>query len=241
MGTKEANAKMNNELKKLYEDVTADFLTEYKADFKTAPPARINEFGIIDETAYDADHGILIILRETRGWKDEDFEENKLFRDFVYGIETKKKEMNIGRSKEERINFNMWYNLGRWISAVCDPAKAAEKIACMFDDALEALGKAAITNVNKVRGETQAGSEYWKMAKSDIAIKTLKKEIEILKPRTIICGGTSYLLYLLGDEYIDSLKKDGCNVINMCHPAARISKLDMIGKVQRQMREFLSL
>lgn len=226
------NKEKNEALKKLYAEKTADFLTEYEKTFEQPPPSRINEFGIIDEENYD---DILVILRETRGWSDPDFENNYTFLQFVFDIKTFGKKMNKGRVGSEKINFNMWYNLARWILAVENPSTPTKEISAMIgDEALKPLEKAAFTNINKVRGGKQADKKYWKMANSEVAIQTIKKEIEILSPKIIICCGTARSL---GDEFISELKKNHCKVIDMWHPAAIKSKLAMIDEVKRQMTD----
>ena len=226
------NKEKNEALKKLYTEKTADFLAEYERTFEQPPPSRINEFGIIDEENYD---DILVILRETRGWSDTDFENNYTFLQFVFDIKTFGKKMNKGRIGNEKIKFNMWYNLARWILAVENPSIPTEEISAMIgDETLKPLAKAAFTNINKVRGDSHAGKKYWKMANSEVAIQTIKKEIEILSPKIILCGGTARSL---GDEFISELKKKHCKVINMWHPAAIKSKSEMIDEVKRQMTD----
>lgn len=225
------NEKLNQELKALYSRVTDEFLAEYKKAFSedTNPPNCLIEFGIVDEKSYDADNGILMILKETNGWNDKDFQEKLTYKDFVRAVIEEGASINDGREESERIQMNMWYNLGRWITAIKEPHKKTEEIAEMYDEAIKALSAAAYTNVNKVRGYTHSDKEFWELAKSDVAINTIKEEIEILNPKTIIFGNT---LWIFENSYIDELKKRGIKILDMWHPAACKSKLDMIKKVQ---------
>lgn len=230
------NKALNEELKNLYSSVTDRFIEEYKKAFSadTNPPNHLIEFGIADEESYDAKNGILIILKETNGWNGKDFQDKLTYKDFVRAVIDEGRGINSVRDKSERVQMNMWYNLGRWITAIKEPQRPTDEIAEMFDEAIKALGAAAYTNVNKVRGYARSDKEFWELAKSDVAINTIKEEIEILNPKTIIFGNT---LWIFENSYIDELKQKGIKVLNMWHPAAyNKPKVDMIEKVREQMQ-----
>ncbi len=227
------NEELNQKLKELYSRITDEFLAEYEKAFNDKAP-RINEFGIADEKCYDTDNGILVILKEANGWRNEDFENGDVYIDFVRAVIEEGSSINDGREAAERVKMNMWYNLGRWITAIKEPDKKTEEIAEMYDEAIKALGAAAYTNVNKVRGYAHSDKEFWEIAQSDIAINTIKEEIEILKPRTIIFGGT---LWIFENSYIDELKQKDIKILDMWHPAARKSNVEMIEEVKKQMQE----
>ncbi len=227
------NEKLNQKLRTLYCDATNKFLEEYEKAFGDKAPG-INTFGIADEESYDEDNGILVILKETNGWNDKDFQEKTTYIDFVYDVIKKGSSINDGREAAERVTMNMWYNLGRWITAIKEPDKEPKEIAEMHDEAIKALGAAAYTNVNKVRGYARSDKEFWEIAKSEIAINTIKEEIKILNPKTIIFGGT---LWIFENSYINELRQKGIKVLDMWHPAARKSNVEMIEEVQKQMQE----
>lgn len=227
------NEKLNQKLGTLYYDTTNKFLEAYEKAFGDKAPG-INKFGIADTESYDAENGILVILKETNGWNDKDFQEEITYIDFVRAVIDERSSINDGREAAERVTMNMWYNLGRWITAIKEPDKETEEIAEMYDEAIKALGAAAYTNVNKVRGYARSDKEFWEIAKSDVAINTIKKEIEILNPKTIIFGGT---LWIFENSYIDELKQKGIKVLDMWHPAARKSNVEMIEELNRQMQE----
>ena len=227
------NKELNQKLKNLYGRMADGFLAEYEKAFGDKAPC-INEFGIADEESYDADNGIFVILKETNGWSDKDFRESLTYKDFVYSLIEKGNGINDGRKKAERVQMNMWYNLGRWIYAIMNPQKPTVEIAEMYNEALKSLGAAAYTNVNKVRGYEHSGKEFYKLAKTVPVLQTLKEEVEILKPKVILFCGTARIL---GDDFIGELKQNGCKVLEIWHPAARKSKLEMIEIVKKQMKE----
>lgn len=41
------------------------------------------EYGIVDEDAYDAENGILIVLKEANDWSAEDFQDGVTYADYV--------------------------------------------------------------------------------------------------------------------------------------------------------------
>lgn len=67
------------------------------------------------------------------------------------------------------------------------------------------------------------------MVQSDAAIDTIKKEIAILNPGTVIFCST---YWLFEDFYIKELKKIGIKIFDMWHPAARKSNRVMIDAVK---------
>ena len=225
------NKVLNKKLLDLYHQKTDAFLKEYKKAFSDDqnPPDQIGTFGIVDENWYDTDNGIFVILKETNGWSNEDFQTGNIYIDFVRAISEQGRAVNDGREWEERVNMTMWYNLGRWITAIQNPQKSTNEIAGLYDEALKNLAAIAITNVNKIRGYESSGNTYLDMAQSDVAIDTIKEEIAILNPRTILFCGT---YWLFEDAYIKELAKKGIKILDMWHPAARKSKGEMIDTVK---------
>lgn len=225
------NKALNKKLLDLYHQKTDAFLQEYKKAFSDDknPPDRIGTFGIVDENRYDADNGTLIILKETNGWSNGDFQTGNTYIDFVRAISEQGRAVNDGREWEERVTMTMWYNLGRWITAIQNPQKSTDEIAGLYDEALKRLATIAITNVNKVRGCESSGNAYFDMTQSDVVIDTIKEEIAILNPETIIFCGT---YGICEDSYIKELEKAGIKIFDMWHPAARKSKGEMIDTVK---------
>lgn len=103
----------------------------------------------------------------------------------------------------------------------------------MYEDALRYLSATAITNLNKASGYAASGKEFVKVALSDIAVQTLQQEIAILKPKIIIFGSTAWVLE---NSYLDQLRKQGCILLDMCHPGARISRIKMIEELREKLR-----
>lgn len=225
------NKTLNKELLDLYHRKTDAFLREYKKAFfdDGNPPDQIGTFGIVDENRYDADNVILVILKETNGWRNKDFQAENAYLDFVCAISERGRAINDRRERKERVTMTMWYNLGRWITAIQNPQKPTDEIAGLYDEALEALGTAAITNVNKVRGGASSGDAYFAIAQSDVAINTIKEEIAILNPGAIMFCGT---YGLFEDSYMKELEKKGIKILDLWHPAARKSKAEMIDRVK---------
>lgn len=153
------NKALNKKLLDLYLQKTDAFLQEYKKAFSDDenPPDRIGTFGIVDESWYDTDNGILVILKETNRWSNEDFQTGNTYIDFVRAISKQGRAVNDGREREERVSMTMWYNLGRWITAIQTPQKSTDEIAGLYDEALKRLTTIAISNVNKVRGCESSG------------------------------------------------------------------------------------
>lgn len=229
---KSKNEIVNAQLKNEYEKRTSSFLKEWERAFEKEvqnghvekAPGRINEFGIIDIGRYDADNGILVICRETNGWKNEHYKNGRLFRDWLEGI-TKN-----GLPKGEHISKhpNMWYNLGRWIMLIENPDLSIEQLCMEKAEAIRAIGKIAFTNINKVRGKNKIGKEYHTIASADISMELLKKEIEIINPKIILCCGTArYVLPLLKDF--------SGRVIIMPHSGARKNTIRMLESLKEEL------
>lgn len=228
----EKNEKTNEQLRKLYQRVQPDFLDEYEKCYGERKPFLL-DFGIVDEKQYDKDNGILIVLKEARDWNfEKDGREDYL--ELVRGIANKGNGVNAGREeKQDHVKMNMWYNLGRWITAINDPQKPTEEIAEMYGDALQALNTAAITNINKISGGARSDSQYDNLAKSDIAVGTFKEEVSILNPKYIIFCQTQWWFL---DEYLDELRGQGRKLIEMCHPAYwGKTTIEMIKRIKGQL------
>lgn len=223
------NADVNREINKrlclAYQSATAAFLEAWaKAFTKEVPPFRLNEFGIIDVSRYDADNGVLFICKETNGWSIEDFKNNCLFRGWMELISHNGLE---GRGHIKR-HPNMWYNLGRWITLIENPATPLDELVVMKESAIKAIGKVAFTNINKVYGKSTSREEYDQVAHSQIAGELLKKEIEIIKPKTVVCCGTAYHVLKIIPNYTG-------RIIRMPHPGARKGIKQMLVDLQYQL------
>lgn len=223
------NRELTAQLKELYERVQPAFLDEHEKAFGHRDP-RINEYGIISEEDYNADNGILILLKEGNDWAEKDYQDGYVFRDFAHFVMTGKW---INHDGKLWFNPTPWYNLGRWLAAIKEPQKPAKEIAEMYLDAVHCLSAAAITNVNKANGYAASGKEFVKVAQSEIAVRTLKEEIEILKPKMIIFGSTAWVLE---ESYRNQLREQGCILLEMCHPGAYISKTKMIEELRKQLK-----
>lgn len=217
------NRELTAQLRNLYERVQPAFLDEHEKAFGHRDP-RINEYGILSEENYDADNGILIVLKEANDWSEEDYRNGYVYRTFAHDLMA-----GDGKTK----TMMPWYNLGRWIAAIKEPQKPAQELAEMYEDALRYLSAAAITNLNKASGYAASGKEFVKVALSDIAVQTLQQEIAILKPKIIIFGSTTWVLE---NSYLDQLRKQGCILLDMCHPGARISRIKMIEELREKLR-----
>lgn len=219
------NMEINKRLRSEYQIATAAFLSEWtKAFTEDNPPCRINEFGIIDENRYDANNGVLFICKETNGWSNEDYESDCLFRGWMEDISRNGLE---GRGHIKK-HPNMWYNIGRWATLIENPAIPLSKIAAMKASAILAIGNIAFTNINKVRGKKTSGKEYDQLAHSQIAGELLKKEIEIIKPKTIVCCGTCRPVLKLIPDYTG-------RIILMPHTGARKGTMQMLADLHRQL------
>ena len=220
----EKNAQVNRALSGLYETYQEACLDEYRSAFgDPEPPCRINEFGIIDVNRYDMEAGVLFVARETNGWSNEDFRSGCLFRGWLEGIS---RDGLSGKGHVQR-HPNMWYNLGRWALYLNGEERDINAIASSRQGALQALGTVAFTNLNKVRGLERSGRAYRALAGSALSGQLLREELELLRPRTVVCCGTSAAFRAHAPEFPGT-------VISMPHPAARISTVAMLEAVAAQ-------
>ena len=221
----EKNKRINNDLSKLYEQVTEKTLEAYRNCFSEDddPPKRINEFGIIDVEQYDGDKGVLCVLKETAGWDNASYEKGDLFRSWMYNITKNGFESGSHVSRHPLI----WYNLGRWIMLLNDPKMDIQELVYEKDKAREALATVAITNLNKVRGGSYSGDSYKKMIEEGIVLETLQEEIEALSPRYIICCGTA--------DVVKKVKNFVGKIIEMRHTTARIGAVKMLDRIKEHL------
>lgn len=219
------NAEINERLRSEYRNATAAFLSEWaKAFTGEIPPCRINEFGIIDESRYDTDNGVLFICKETNGWKNEDYEAGTLFRGWMAGI-TKN---GLGGGDHISQHPNMWYNIGRWAILIENPNASLAEITKMKSSAVAAIGNIAFTNINKARGRKKSKREYLQLAKSKIAGDILRRELEIINPSLVVCCGTYHLVVDMVPEYTGRM-------IVMPHPGARKGTFQMLSELHTQL------
>ncbi len=215
------NRGINAELSKLYEEYRASYLAAYVEAFQDSdPPQRINEFGIVDENRYDASRGILFVAKETNGWRNEDYAAGVLFRTWL-------RDMTMhslsGHAKRHPI---MWYNIGRWASFLDNPSQNIEELA--NKKTVEKIGALAFTNMNKVRGENQSSDAYWSLSHASITGELLRKELEIIQPKVIVCCGTYH-------EFLYHIPAFSGLVIQMPHPGARIRTKAMLEQLASQL------
>lgn len=220
------NILINERLKKAYEDATPEMLKIWSEIYNQKPPFRMNEFGIIDVEKYDTDNGILFIGRETNGWDDKDYEEGYLFRDRMCDISRN----GLNARGHITRHPNMWYNIGRWTMLLSEENRTLTQIADAKSEAISEIGKIAFTNVNKVRGGNVSGDEYFRFAVTDVAKNLLRTEIEIIKPKIIVCCGTARPIFPLPDDFNGEFYV-------MPHPAARKRKIDMLVDLNKQRRK----
>lgn len=218
------NKHINAELDNLYNKYTQDFLVEWKKAFNTTPPSRINEFGIINIQKYNTDNGILFICRETNGWDNKDYEKGCLFRNWMCDITEK-----VFKDKSHiKQHPNMWYNIGRWVLLIKSPDTPIEELSSLKKETIKHIGQIAFTNINKVRGSEQSKKEYNRLAKSSVVGEVLKKEIQIINPKVIVCCGTGTIF----DKHIQNYSG---KVIYMPHPASRKKKKDLLMELKKQL------
>lgn len=214
------NELINIKLDTLYKKYTPDFLDEWNKAFDDVPPSRINQFGIIDIQQYDNTNAILFICKETNGWDNEDYSNGCLFRQWMCDI-TK-------NGIEGKAHPNMWYNIGRWIMLMNNPEKSLDEIACIKSEAIQYIGKIAFTNINKVRGKKDSKKEYNQLAKTPVVGEVLRKEIEIINPKIIVCCGTGWVF----DKHVSEFSG---KIIYMPHPGARTSTEKMLMQLKEQL------
>lgn len=219
------NTLINEKLKALYEEYTPNFLSAWSDAFGETPPCRINEFGIIDIRRYDSKNGILFIGRETNGWRDKEYENGCLFRDWLYDISCNGIQGRGHVSKHP----NMWYNIGRWTLLLQHPEMSIDGLVNMKDEAINAIGTIAFTNINKVRGKNKVGKAYNKLANTDVVKTLIRKEVAIINPSVIITCGTWQSVASFLPDYTGK-------IISMNHPGARKSSQKMLEELKNQLK-----
>lgn len=218
------NTLINAKLKALYEEYTPDFLSAWTDSFGEKAPCRMNEFGIIDIHRYNPQNGILFVGRETNGWSDEDYENGCLFRDWMCDIA---RNGVHGRGHVSK-HPNMWYNIGRWALLLQSPDMSIDELARMKDEAINAIGTIAFTNINKVRGKNKIGKEYNKLAYTEVVKTLIQKEVAIIKPKALVTCGTWRPVASFLPDYKGK-------IICMNHPGARKSSKAMLEELKAQL------
>ena len=218
------NDLINKRLRELYEEYTPEFLGAWTDAFGEVAPCRMDEFGIIDINRYDSKNGILFIGRETNGWSNAEFEEGCLFREWMCDISQNGLK---GRGHIAR-HPNMWYNIGRWALLLQNPGTPIRELARLKDEAINALGTVAFTNVNKVRGKRKSGTEYRKLADTDVVKSLIQKEVAIINPKIIVTCGTYRKVAGALPDY------EGL-IFCMNHPGARKSSKKMLEDLKVQI------
>ena len=231
------NSEINQKLQQLYAENTTALLSCWGKHYSVPEadyPCRINEFGIIDTERFDKEKRILVIGKETNGWSNEDYKNNDMFIPWMTKITRKESNCLAGQEGKIRKNPQTWYNIGRWIMALC--GSEIEKIQKAKDEAFHALGTAAFTNINKVRGGSVSGKSYRELSKEPQVVDVLIKEIEIIKPKHIILCDKTFVGILLS-AYADKKYAD-CTVLKDCisnntfyvmpHPASRKSTVKLL-------------
>lgn len=218
------NALINAKLKALYEEYTPDFLSAWTDAFGETAPCRINEFGIIDIHRYNLHNGILFIGRETNGWSDKDYEDGCLFRDWMCDIS---RSGVHGRGHVSK-HPNMWYNIGRWALLLQSPDMPIDDLAKMKDEAINAIGTIAFTNINKVRGKNKIGKEYNQLTYTEVVKTLIQREVAIINPKIIVTCGTWRPVASFLPDYKGK-------IICMNHPGARKSSKAMLEELKAQL------
>lgn len=216
------NAEIGRQLHELCRKARPELLRAFEEANGREAPGMI-EYGIVDEDAYDAQNGILIVLKEANDWSAEDFADGVTYADYV-------RDLIDGKHPRGA----MWYNLGRWVSVIRKPDRPTEEAAGLYEDAVQELRSVAFTNVNKVTGGASVNAAYYEVAQSKAALEMLREEIRILDPKVVLFCGTAWLL---GDDGLGRLRADGRKVLDLWHPGARKNKAMMIDAVKQQLRE----
>ncbi len=221
------NRRINEELSDLYAKYSVSCMEAYMAAFDDPnPPCRINEFGIVDEARYDTDNGILFIAKETNDWSNKEFENGYFFREWIHRMSKE----GVGWHEHIKRHPTMWYNMGRWAMCLNEPKRELSYIRSCANEAVFQLGAVAYTNINKVRGYSSSGKEYWNMAMAAVTGTLLRTELDILKPKIVVCCGTHWLFRHHAPDY------QGI-VIDMPHPGAYKSVLSMLENLREQYAE----
>ncbi len=224
------NIQINAALSALYVKYSAPCLEAYRDAFSDpTPPCRINEFGIVDVSRYDADNGVLFLAKETNDWSNQEFEDGYYFREWMHRMSQE----GVGWHEHIKRHPTMWYNMGRWAMCLNDPNRDLSYIRSCANEAVLHLGTVAYTNVNKVRGYSSSGKEYWEMAMAPVSGELLRAELEVLKPKTVVCCGTHWLFCHHAPEFKGT-------VINMPHPGAYKSVLSMLESLREQYEKQVS-
>lgn len=219
------NELINCKLRTLYKQYQEEFIDLWEATRRTEAPVsrpyRLNEFGIVDVSRYDADGGILFVGKELNGWKDEDLRAGWSFLNWIQSI------ASVQRFPKTA-SVNMWYNIGRWATLLAKPQESLSYLAACKTEALSQIGTIAYTNVNKVWGNARADGGFNTLAKNDLVLSVLKLEIEIIAPKIIVCCGTAAYVKKAIPNYTGIL-------IEMPHPAARMGKIKMLEHLRGQL------
>jgi len=223
----EENKRINEELKKLYEDNTEKFLELWKNCFEPEInkrikefeplPKTINDFGIVDTKYYDTDNGILVIGKETRGW-------NYSLRNWLNTLAVK----NVSIDKNDETKHpKMWYNIGRWAKLIHNPNQEISNLAFEKKEALSGLSYIAFTNINKLGGFERSGKSYQSLLKESFVVDMIIKEIEIIKPKFIVLCG-------INKDYFGDVDKS-IKIVKMPHPSAMKSTEKMLQQLKEQL------
>ena len=239
------NKRINEDLKKLYEDKTKEFLKLWEDCFKgEKAPDRINEFGIIDTEKFDTEKRILVIGKETNGsswWKPNIYPFLTWIKDDVINWKT-----DDGKTKETFPNHpNMWYNIGRWAKFMCNPTSNIEELIAEKKEALSGLSYIAYTNINKIGGYERSNERYRNLSKENEVIKLIIQEIETIKPKHIVLCDDTFAHILLEEytkpEYKKHIQLKNCIInskfIVMPHPAAQMKTDLMLHQLREKMQE----
>lgn len=219
------NELINCKLRTLYKQYQEEFLDVWEATRRTdttvSRPYRLNEFGIVDVSRYDAEGGILFVGKELNGWKDEDLRAGWSFLHWIQSIAS-------AQRFPKTASVNMWYNIGRWAMLLVKPQESLSYLAACKTEALAQIGTIAYTNINKVWGYARADGGFNTLARNDLVLSVLRREIEIIAPKIIVCCGTAAYVKRAIPNYKGVL-------IGMPHPAARMGKIKMLEQLRGQL------
>ena len=216
---------MNSDYDSEIQQIIVNLLDEKidnKSQLEIFPDHKYSLGGMVKEISYNQQKiKILAILKEAN-----DPDANPI-REYVRNIVEKNENL-----------IRTWRNVSRWVTAVYSNGN------CNFEDIDEtierdALEKIAVTNINK--GEASSKTYMPVLKKKALKqSKVLLKELEILKPNIILCGGT-YNIFCEIIEKEGEIGKDYCYfndilIINMYHPQARIKDIDMYNSICNILR-----
>lgn len=106
----------------------------------------------------------------------------------------------------------------------------------------EILKRIAIINIKKYSGKsTSYDKDLWEHLNNENK-DILKKQIELIRPTLIICGGTyPYLKEVLGlpnmDPYYGTTVCNGMKIVATYHPSKIMTSKDKAGRVYRLLKE----